>query len=232
MKSLGFSILIFLPIFIANAQSSNQHRINAGYLAGLSRIMGQPIDFNKKDDFGNRNGFYFGGAIKTIGGQRFTLNFMHQRMEENNPYILMQSKSTSNFNYLQFSAQKDLKITRYIHVGVGGSTNINIKSNSKFIYYYPNGDVAIIKKLKGILIDTDPSNYNFTTKPMPQMKRLAFNLHTTICINLTEQINLDLNYHLGLTPSTIIYTFGIYKNGFYQSNLNLGLSYQLKKRIE
>lgn len=221
-------VLFYLVVFLITSKhitaQTNQHRIGAGYVLGLSRVMGQPLDFLRQDNFYNKNGYFFGGAFKA---KRFVFcaDFVHQSLQAKR---LEPNKAISRFNYLQIGVQKEKKIYREIQFLYGLSANINIKSYAKYFYYFPNGDSGISKKVNGVLLDRDPDNYD-SSNPLPQISSYALNLNASFNLPINSKLSLVTNYHFPVTSSSLNYKFLGFGAGFYQSNLNFGVSYNLKK---
>ncbi|MCP9762424.1 hypothetical protein EGI31_05620 [Lacihabitans soyangensis] len=200
----------------------NQYQIGTGYVLGLSRAMGQPLDFLRQDNFYNKNGYYFGSTVKTEK-YVFSANFIHQSLQAKR---LEPNEAITRFNYLQVGVQKTKIVYKQLKFFYGLSANINLLSYSKYFYNYPNGDLGFSEKVQGILIDRDPSNYDISN-PLPQMSRYSLNLNTSLDFPINPKLSLTTNYHFPVTSSSLNYKFLGFGAGFYQSNLNFGFSYCL-----
>jgi hypothetical protein len=227
MKVSIWIIILFFCSFKNSYSQNTQHYVNAGYLLGNSKQMNNFLGCRDRDFFENKNGYFLGGGFENKK-YLFNVNFTHQKLEASYPQPLRQNKSITRFNYFQLSAQKLKKISNRIIFGFGLSSNINIKSDVKYIYYLPNGQVGIIEKVKGVLVYGDPFSYNDINNPLPQPSRIAFNINTSLRFSLAKSIKIITDYHFPITSSTSnLKEFG-FNSGFFQSNLNLGVSYLVK----
>lgn len=223
MKFLGYVVVLMIFINHNLFSQTNQYQIGAGYVLGLSRVMGQPLDFLRQDNFYNKNGYFFGSRFR-VKKYVFSANFIHQSLQAKR---LEPNKAISRFNYGQLGVQKTKKVFKEIQFLYGLSVNINLRSYSKYLYYYPNGDLGLSKKVDGILVDRDPSNYDISN-PLPQISKYALNLNGSLILPINSKVSFTTDYHFPITSSSLNYKFIGFGAGYYQSNLNLGVNYSFR----